>query len=70
MIPGNCLICAFFLWLFKGGSIIMAYRPGTSVPHWMVKCRDGSLRHFKVVKDILPWPLCYVLFLGTFEKKG
>lgn len=68
MIPGNCLICAGLIWLVHGGSVITSKRPGTKIPHWLVKCRDGSIRHFIVARDILPAPLCYVVFLGRIEK--
>lgn len=67
---GNCLFCAVVLWLRYGGKIIMSYRPGTRVPHWMVVDRTGLLRHFRVVRNIMPWPLCYVVFLGRFEALG
>lgn len=67
MVFGNCLFCAFFIWLRYGGRIITSFRPGTRVPHWMVVDRQGNLRHFQVVQNILPWPLCYVVFVGRFE---
>lgn len=70
MIPGNCLVCAFVIWLVYGGKIITSTRPGTRVPHWLVKCRDGTVRHFRVRRDIFPPPFCYLLFLGRFEKIG
>jgi hypothetical protein len=70
MFFGNCLFCAVVLWLRYGGKIIMSYRPGTRVPHWMVVDRSGSLRHFRVVRNIMPWPMCYVIFLGRFESLG
>lgn len=70
MIFGNCLFCAFVLWIRYGGKIIMSYRPNTYVPHWMVVDRNGLLRHFKVVRNVMPWPLCYVIFMGKFEALG
>jgi len=70
MIPGNCLVCALAIWLVHGGEIIRSYRPGTRIPHWLVKCRDGLIRHFTVEKNILPKPFCYLVFLGRFERSG
>lgn len=65
----NCLFGAILLWMCKGGKIIMSRRPGTRVPHWMVVKEDG-LYHFRLRKDILPFPLCYLLFKGEFVKEG
>ena len=67
MIPGNCLIGAVLIWLIYGGTIVRSYRLGTRIPHWVVVCRDGRLRHFTATRDFLPPPLSYVLFLGRFE---
>ena len=66
---GNCLVCAFYLmWRERKNSpqFIMKYRPGTYVPHFMVRTKD-KLHHFNTVRDILFWPLCYVLFKGEFQ---
>jgi hypothetical protein len=68
MIPGNCLFCAYVLWIWTGGTIVKTYRPGTRIPHWVVLGRDGHLRHFKVVRDLLPEPFHYIVFLGRFER--
>ena len=68
MIPGNCFVCAVVLWVFYGGELIKSYRPGTRIPHWIVLCRDGHLRHFTVVRDLLPDPFYWILFLGRFER--
>jgi len=70
MIPGNCLICAVLIWIWTGGTIIRTYRPGTRIPHWVVLGRDGHVRHFTVVKDLLPYPLHSIIFLGRFERIG
>jgi hypothetical protein len=67
MIPGNCLVCAFFIWIWTGGSIIKTYRPGTRIPHWVVLGRDNKVRHFTVVRDILPQGIHCFFFLGKFE---
>lgn len=67
MIPGNCLICSLVIWLLYGGKIILSRRPGTRIPHWLVRCRDGRIRHFKVRREFLPGPFAVVLFLGRIE---
>lgn len=32
----------------------------------MVKS-DSGLHHYRVSKEILPWPLCYIVFRGRFQ---
>jgi hypothetical protein len=32
----------------------------------MVKSRNG-LHHYRVSKEILPWPMCYMVFQGRFQ---
>jgi len=32
----------------------------------MVKTTN-HLHHFKVERDLLPWPLCYFIFKGSFQ---
>jgi hypothetical protein len=67
---GNCLIGSLFL-LFKerknNPKFILRYRTGTNFPHFMVKT-NNYLHHYKVDKDILPWPLCYIIFQGSYQK--
>lgn len=66
---GNCFFGALFL-LFKerknNPKFIMKYRPGTFVPHFMVRTKD-KLYHYNLVKDIFCWPFCYLLFRGEFQ---
>jgi hypothetical protein len=66
---GNCLLGALFLMFSQRENkpkFILKYRTGTKIPHFMVKTKD-QLHHYKVVKDILPWPFCYLIFKGTFQ---
>lgn len=66
---GNCLVCALvLLWRERASRprFILRRRPGTIVPHFMVRS-DAGLHHYRVVKDVLPWPLCYLLFKGRFQ---
>lgn len=66
---GNCLVCALVLmWRERkhNPKFIMKYRPGTSVPHFMVRTKD-KLHHFNAEKNIWPWPFHHVLFIGQFQ---
>jgi hypothetical protein len=66
---GNCLFGAFvLLWIKrdKNPRLIVRYRPETRVPHFMV-ITEKYLYHYKTVKDVFPWPLCYIIFLGEFQ---
>lgn len=67
---GNCFVCACVIWCIYGGKWVTTTRTGTRVPHWLVKCKDGKVRHFVVVRDILPKPLGYFLFVGKVEALG
>ena len=64
---GNCLVGACVIWCLHGGRWVSTTRIGTRVPHWLIVCKDGKVRHFTVVKDILPKPLNYLLFIGKVE---
>lgn len=66
---GNCLIGALVLiWIERSNNpkFILRSRIGTKVPHFMVRTKD-KLHHYKVDKDLFPWPLCYLLFQGSFQ---
>lgn len=66
---GNCLAGALFLfWKERNNSptLLLRARPGTKIPHFMVKSSNG-LHHYRVSKEILPWPLCYIVFRGRFQ---
>lgn len=66
---GNCLTGAMLLlWRERNNNprIILRSRPGTKVPHFMVRSSNG-LHHYRTSKDILPWPLCYIVFQGRFQ---
>ena len=51
---------------YNSPKFIMKYRPGTSVPHFMVRTKD-QLHHFKADKNLLPWPFNHVFFEGQFQ---
>lgn len=66
---GNCLVGALYLLWKKRRTepkFIYRHRANTKVPHFMVRTKR-RLYHYKVEKDLFPWPFCYVLFKGTFE---
>jgi hypothetical protein len=66
---GNCLAGAFFLlWRERHNRprFIVKRRPGTLVSHFMVRSETG-LHHYRVSEEILPWPLCYIVFRGRFQ---
>jgi hypothetical protein len=67
---GNCLFGALVLLYTErrnNPKFIIRVRPQTLVPHFMVRSKTG-LHHYKVNKDILPFPLCYFIFAGEFQK--
>ena len=68
---GNCLLGACVLFLNKmkrkkSPKIIMRFRPESSVPHFMVKSND-QLYHYKLDRNVLFWPFCYMIFKGSFQ---
>lgn len=66
---GNCAIGALaLLWRERCNKprFLLKSRPGTFVPHFMVKSETG-LHHYRVDKDLLPWPFCYLIFRGRFQ---
>jgi hypothetical protein len=66
---GNCLIGALILLWAKrreNPKFLFKNRIGSIVPHFMVRTRS-QIHHYKTDKDLLPWPLCYVLFQGSFQ---
>jgi hypothetical protein len=66
---GNCFIGSLvLLWKHRANDpiLILRARPRTWVPHFMVKTSDG-LHHYRVVKNFLPWPMSYLIFLGRFQ---
>ena len=67
---GNCLFGALVLLYTErrnNPKFIIRARPQTFVPHFMVRSKTG-LHHYKVNKDVLPFPLCYFIFAGEFQK--
>ena len=66
---GNCIIGAvILLWTkrHEDAELVFKNRIGSIVPHFMVKTKH-QVYHYKTEKDILPWPLCYILFQGSFH---
>jgi hypothetical protein len=66
---GNCLFGAIVLLYTERSNnpkFIVRVRPQTYVPHFMVRSNSG-LHHYKLNKDVLPFPLCYLIFAGEFQ---
>ena len=66
---GNCLIGALvLLWAKRRENprFITRCRIGSRVPHFMVRT-DHQVHHYKTDRDLLPWPLCYLVFQGSFQ---
>jgi len=67
---GNCVTQGLYLWYklkFRGVPIIKT-RPGTLIPHLMIKQKD-CLWHFTVKENILPVPCHIFFFKGRYEQK-
>jgi hypothetical protein len=66
---GNCFLGSLILFWKKrkyNPKIIIGFRPGTVVPHFIVKTQK-YFYHYRTEKDILPWPFCYLVFKGSFQ---
>lgn len=68
---GNCLIglLIILLTIKKRGKIICQKSKYDFVPHLLFRTNDGEIHHYKLIRDILPWPFCYFLFEGHFVKQ-
>ncbi len=64
----NCLIGVIWIALTCPikGKIKMIWPNHRWCPHFVYDTIDGMRHHFKLKRDILPSPLCYLLFEGTF----
>lgn len=66
---GNCFIGALvLLWTKRHDNpkFLFKNRIGSKVPHFMVRTAN-QIHHYKTDRDLLPWPLCYILFQGSFQ---
>lgn len=73
ILPGNCFFWSLILWCIYGGKIFtinQVSKSGIKFKHYMLRDRNGKIRHFKRKYDFLPEPLCLILFLGTIERSG
>lgn len=69
---GNCLFGALVLLYTEhhnNPKFILRVRPDSLIPHFMIRTKD-SLIHYRVTRDILPFPLCYIIFEGRFQSIG
>lgn len=71
---GNCYCWAKILQLIYGGNIFCHGNEigpnGREIKHYMLRDRNGKIRHFKRVHDFLPEPFCFFLFIGKIESSG
>ena len=71
---GNCYCWAYILKLRYGGEIFThgseLGTKGRQIEHYMLRDRNGTVRHFKRVFDFLPKPFCYYCFIGKIERSG
>jgi hypothetical protein len=66
---GNCLFGALvILWNKRKEKpkFMIRFRPQSYVPHFMITT-ENELHHYKLDRDVLPWPFCYFLFQGSFQ---
>lgn len=71
---GNCYCWSLVLKMIYGGKIFSIdgeFGPkGMNVKHYMLRGRDGRVRHFRRVFNFLPPPLSTFLFVGKIESSG
>ena len=65
---GNCFVGVIYLAArcrFKG-RLVMLWN-GRLIPHLFWRGEDGRHHHFRFVRDVLPWPLYWIVFRGKLE---
>lgn len=71
---GNCYCWSHILRLIYGGTIFTVSQElgpkGANVRHYMLRDRNGKVRHFKRVMNILPPPFSNLVFIGKIESSG
>ena len=68
---GNCLIglLVIIARLHRKGQIIVLRNNDCWVPHLMYLV-DETYYHYKLERDVMPHPLCYLVFKGRFVKQN
>lgn len=68
---GNCLIGLMIIMFTaeEKGRIIVKKSDHCWIPHLLFQTKS-KIYHYRVIKDVLPWPLCYLLFRGEFHTIG
>jgi hypothetical protein len=66
---GNCLIglIVILFTIQERGRIIIQKSKHGFVPHLLFRTNKGRIYHYRLVKDVLPHPLCYLVFQGEFH---
>ena len=71
---GNCFCWALILKCIYGGELFTLGSEigakGQEVEHYMLRDKNGTIRHFKRVLNILPYPLHLYFFVGKIESSG
>lgn len=65
---GNCLFGALTLMARFRTFRVRADWKNRVVPHLYVLDERGRKWHFRVVRDVMPDPLCYFVFVGKFAR--
>lgn len=64
---GNCLIgLALMAWRDRGRGRPLLFWDDI-VPHFLWERSDHSVHHYRIHRDLLPWPFCYLLYRGIFS---
>jgi hypothetical protein len=71
---GNCFCWAYILKFIYGGEVFSVsqepFFKGRNVRHYMLRDRNGKIRHFKRVFNFLPPPFCNFIFICKLEISG
>ena len=65
---GNCFLGAIWLMVSLRSLRIKTAWLGRWIPHFYVVAKDGSFRHFRLVRDVLPFPFYFLCFYGSFVR--
>ena len=71
---GNCFCWAYILKFIYGGEVFSIeqepFFKGRNIRHYMLRDKNGKIRHFKRVFNFLPPPFCNFIFIGKLEISG
>lgn len=71
---GNCFCYAYLMKVIYGGQVFTVenepFHKGRQVKHYMLRDKNGKIRHFKRIFNFLPPPFCNFIFVGKIEISG